>query len=343
MNYVFTNKPEFEEPIRVLFLCGTKYTKNDSDKRTILKKYLERAPENKAIILEEYYNFKQNRNSPLLSYYETELFSLFNIEMLAAAFSTNVIIIHESNSTAGEIAAFAGNPYIRDKLIVLAPERYSIEEEKISNFLSLAFWNKKNKKIKNDIIRFYPFIKKYNVSPNRSSYYTYFKNNELPSYLSRKLDTIIGHSFQKENVKIDLGKKLEKNNEVVYLDFFSFKNYVFSLYTIKEFRDELHNCKKIYEIKNLFIKRFKEILKNTYIFDLGSCKKIKIILNHQIDLNFEDAISMMIYIMNACDIFHISKCENSDNIKVQKAKGSVERTQAYAKLLKKQNLKEWGE
>lgn len=53
-------------------------------------------------------------------------------------------------------------------------------------------------------------LKKYNVSPNRSTYYTYFKNNELPSYLSRKLDTIIGHSFQKENVKIDLGKKLEK-------------------------------------------------------------------------------------------------------------------------------------
>lgn len=159
MNYVFTNKPEFEEPIRVLFLCGTKYTKNDSDKRTILKKYLERAPENKAIILEEYYNFKQNRNSPLLSYYETELFSLFNIEMLAAAFSTNVIIIHESNSTAGEIAAFAGNPYIRDKLIVLAPERYSIEEEKISNFLSLAFWNKKTKKSKMILFDFILLLK----------------------------------------------------------------------------------------------------------------------------------------------------------------------------------------
>ena len=109
--------------------------------------------------MEEYYNFKQNRNSPLLSYYETELFSLFNIEMLAAAFSTNVIIIHESNSTAGEIAAFAGNPYIRDKLIVLAPERYSIEEEKISNFLSLAFWNKKTKKSKMILFDFILLLK----------------------------------------------------------------------------------------------------------------------------------------------------------------------------------------
>lgn len=36
-----------------------KIYKNDSDKRTILKKYLERAPENKVIILEEYYDFKK--------------------------------------------------------------------------------------------------------------------------------------------------------------------------------------------------------------------------------------------------------------------------------------------
>lgn len=41
MEYMFVNKPEFAEPIRVLFLCGAKFNDIDSDKRIVLKKHLE--------------------------------------------------------------------------------------------------------------------------------------------------------------------------------------------------------------------------------------------------------------------------------------------------------------
>ena len=47
MEYMFINRPEFIEPIRVLFLCGAKFNNSESDKRVILKKYLETDPKNK--------------------------------------------------------------------------------------------------------------------------------------------------------------------------------------------------------------------------------------------------------------------------------------------------------
>ena len=57
MEYMFVNKPEFAEPIRVLFLCGAKFRNEDSDKRIILKKYFERDPFNRVILLEKYFDF----------------------------------------------------------------------------------------------------------------------------------------------------------------------------------------------------------------------------------------------------------------------------------------------
>lgn len=344
MKYIFTNTPEFEEPIRVLFLCGTKYSKNDNDKRVVLKKSLEQDSKNRVIILEEYYNFNAYKQSEFLSYYNANLFNLYSIEMLVAAFSNQIIIIHESYSTAGEIGAFAGNPYIRNKIITISPERYSVDEEKVSGFLSLAFWNFKKKIINNNVIRFYPIAKKVNISPNRSTYYTFFKNDELPQSLSKRLASIIEQTSQKEKISIKKVINYQKSytNKLVHLDFVSFKNYFFALYTIQELRDELRECKKVYEITKLFKKYFLETMKNTVIADSGICDNVKVLLNYQYEFSFEDAISMMVYIMNACNIIHISVRED-DNIKVQIPKGSVEATRGYAKLLKKQDLKEWGE
>ena len=57
MEYMFINKPEFAEPIRVIFLCGIKFKDNETDKRIVLKNYLENDSKNKVLILEKYFDF----------------------------------------------------------------------------------------------------------------------------------------------------------------------------------------------------------------------------------------------------------------------------------------------
>ena len=96
MEYMFVNKPEFAEPIRVLFLCGAKFNDIDSDKRIVLKKHLEEDPRNKVILLEKYFDFtlRKNNDKGLLSYYDADLFNLYNIESFAALVATNIIVIH---------------------------------------------------------------------------------------------------------------------------------------------------------------------------------------------------------------------------------------------------------
>lgn len=346
MDYIFTKKPGFVEPIRVLFLCGTKYSANENDKRNVLKKDLETDPKNRVIILEEFYNFSRSKKNAFLSYYDAELLDLFHIEMLVSCFSSAVIILHESYSTAGEIGAFASNPYIRNKIITIVPERYSVEEEKVSGFLSLAFWNKKKRVISSNIIRFYPITKRVIISDNRSVYHTFFNNNIIPTGLSKNIHRAILRADHRETIiAYDTLRKNVFHREdktVVHLSFASLKNYIFALYTIKDIRDELRVCKKVYEIIDVFLKWFFRLLENTIFANDGKCGKLQVVLNHQNDLSIKDSISMMVYIMNACNIIRIEKQDDGD-IKVHVSKSSVKNLKNYRELVKKQDLKEWGE
>lgn len=65
--------------------------------------------------------------------------NLNDIETLSAAFANGIIIIHDSISTGAELAAFASNEMLKDKMCVLEPDSTGIEERKISAFLELAF------------------------------------------------------------------------------------------------------------------------------------------------------------------------------------------------------------
>ena len=136
---------------------------------------------NKVILLEKYFDFilRKNNDKGLLSYYDADLFNLHNIESFAALVATNIIVIHETLSTAGEIGVFGSNKELRDRIITLVPEKFSVEEEKISNFLRLAFWNSREKLINNQVIRFYPTTKRTMVSDTHSFYETSFLKRQL--------------------------------------------------------------------------------------------------------------------------------------------------------------------
>lgn len=353
MEYIFTNKPEFVEPIRVLFLCGTGFKNSDEDKRVVLKNYLERDSANRVIILEKYFEFGNiRRKEGFLSYYQAKLFNLFSIESLAALTATNVIILHESISTAGELGVFGSNPSLRNRIITLVPEKYAIEEEKLSSFLQLAFWNRKDQVIPKEIIRYYPETKKVLISDNRSIYYTYFTDNTLPSYVGGKIDEAISKiktsnvclSDTAENGYLKYQSYIKRTQYCTYANFEYdvFKNYMIALLTIPEFRRRLSECTKVFALVRLFKKTFEEVLKNTVNEHTKSCSpKLIITINKQPELKIDDAISFMIYIMHSCGLINI-KSEDNNLISVHHCKGTSDLLKKYSCLVQKFDAMDWG-
>lgn len=95
-----------------------------------------------AIILEENFQFAST-SKQYLSYDDIYLSGLAQIEQLASLYASKIIIIHETISTAAELGMFAIDPILAQKICLLVPDKVSIEEEKISGFIRLAFFRKR--------------------------------------------------------------------------------------------------------------------------------------------------------------------------------------------------------
>lgn len=346
MEYMFINKPEFAEPIRVIFLCGVKFSDIDSDKRIVLKKHLEEDPQNKVLILEKYFNFayKNDSNTGLLSYYDAELFNLHSIESFAALIATNVIVIHESLSTAGELGVFGSNEALRSRIITLVPERYSVEEEKISGFLRLAFWNKKDRLISNNLIRFYPHTERTMVSATHSFYETYFYENQLPPSIAMQIDKQLIAEPHKDVLAITKNNVSCKERSVnIWLSCDSIKNYLLAILSVREIRKRLRSCKKFYEIKNILSCEFKKALINTYYILTGTqLTTLSIHIDSQPELTFENAISFLLYFCHACEIMKIT-CNDDETISVSFHKNLSLLWKAYSSLITPVTFADWGD
>ena len=346
MEYMFINKPEFAEPIRVIFLCGIKFKDNETDKRIVLKNYLENDSKNKVLILEKYFDFafKNDSSTGLLSYYDAELFNLHNIESFAALVATNVIVIHESLSTAGELGVFGSNEALRNRIITLVPDQFSVEEEKLSSFLRLAFWNKKDRLINNNVIRFYPTTNRSMVSETHSFYETFFDNNRLPPSIARRINSQLDKdpcsnvlAINGENVKN------EKRSVGIWLNCDSIKNYFLAILSVSEIRKKLRSCKKIYEIRSILSNVFVNTLKNTYYSINGERPKtIAVHIENQPGLTFDNAISLMMYFCHACGIMKIA-CNDDNTISVSFSKDLGSLWKEYSMLISPISFAEWGE
>lgn len=346
MDYMFNNKPEFAEPIRVLFLCGVKFKDNETDKRIVLKNHLEKDPKNRVLILEKYFDFVLKRNSDpsLLSYHDVDLFNLHSIESFAALVATNVIIIHESLSTAGELGVFASDRNLRDRIITLVPDQFSVEEEKISGFLRLAFWANKERIINKNAIRFYPQTKRAMVSDAHSYYETYFVQNVLPTSLAKEVDSQLIEEPKTCIISVtDDNTREEKNSVRIYLNCDSIKNYLLAILSVGENRKRLRDCKKVYEIRNILSIEFTKALKNTYRNFRGTVpKSISVNIESRPDLTFENAISFMLYFFHACGIMTIT-CEDDKTISVSFPQNTSHLWKKYSELIQPITFAEWGE
>lgn len=130
----------------------------------------------------------QKNKKGYLAYDNIFVKNLSEVESLAALYADKIIIIHETLSTAAEIGMFAGNKSLTSKICILFPDDISIEENKISVFIKLAFFN--NNHTKNDKpnrIKYYPDIEIHRSSVNKSEYHTFFHENKIGDVLGQKV------------------------------------------------------------------------------------------------------------------------------------------------------------
>ncbi len=346
MKYMFVNKPEFAEPIRVLFLCGSKFSNHESDKRIVLKNYLESDPRNRIILLEQYFDFplKRSKDKGLLSYYSADLFNLYNIESFAALVATNIIIIHETLSTAGEIGVFASNEEVRDRIITLVPDVFSVEENKISGFLRLAFWNDREKLLNNQVIKFFPSTNRTMVSETHSYYATSFQDNLLPRTLGKEIENqLVKNPTACVAAIVSNNYQFNKGVLSVGLTYASIKNYLLALLSVREIRSKIRKCTKLYEIRNILNKEFSKAIINAYYDSYGVVPKtIKLYIEKQPSYEFEDVLNFMIYFWHACKIMKIEGKEN-DTIAVSFSKDISFLWRRYSELIKQVSFSKWGD
>ena len=314
--YIF-NEIKIGKGKEIFFLCGTKYKqKSQYDKRNILKKYIkDKYFKKNVIILEEHFVFGKRKG--YLSYDDIFLKNLNDIETLSAAFANGIIIIHDSISTGAELAVFASNEMLKNKICVLEPDSTGVEERKISAFLELAFFGEDSTISR---IVYYPEVYSYEISEKHIEKRTNFVNNSITPILGEKICNFIDGCkldldirfertrFGKVNHKVGTISYSEKENELeVYVSGQVVLYQVIGLLSINNIRKEIRIEKKFYEHVDFICNQYKEILQNTIQ------KKIKTEVNHisvfvtEIDVDFRDVIAYSLYMLQALDLISIDK------------------------------------
>ncbi|MDM8365044.1 hypothetical protein ACS4JF_27505 [Bacillus thuringiensis] len=270
----------------------------------------------KCLILED--NFCFRKDDSLLNYKDINLEALKDIEVLTGLMSEQIIIVHESISTAAELGLFSGNKFIAQKILLLTPDYYGVEEEFISGFIKLAFNNEFFPKYNMENIVYYPRVKKIKISENKSKYHTYFVGNEIPINLQTKLLP----KLRNEPLKIIFKKvelKQEKKEGHVYYEIVNGKGNVFltpkvlisllmSIISIDVIKRKLRAARSIRYFTNELDREFKKIMMETLKNESGieSIEKFDLkILG--IDVVQKVAISYFVYVLKGIDFIEIPK------------------------------------
>ena len=353
MDYLFNEMKKFSEPL-IIFLCGTKYNKNKEDKRQILKKFLKKHKNNKVIILEEHFIFGKTTKK-YLSYNDIYMKNLQDVEMLTACFAKKIFIIHESMSTGAELATFASNEFLYDKLCVLVPDSTGVEEKKISTFLKLAYFKKEPKVHQ---ITFYPEIYPYQISKQHIEIRTNFNNNSITKNLSSKINKFINLKssddikyirflkilYNKPSIDpgiISYGKSLiDEKNAIAYVSARVVLYQIAALFSDKDFRKEVRKDKKLQDHVTYILFFYKEVMRNTIselMFNQFNDITITII---EINIKIRNVIAYALYILQALNAINLLQSEE-EMVKFEISYNFDEQIGKYNALISKK-IKKFG-
>lgn len=264
--YTFKGKI-IENPICIHFLCGNKYKRSSNkDKRNIIMNYINSFKNNYALILEKYFK--------LTDYLDLGFEDLENVELMVSHYARSIIIIHETNSTAGEIALFGSKEDLKDKMLVIYPPDSLIEVNNVGTFLNEAFF-------KNDKIISKPYL--FDAKLNRRSYPhvrfydTFFIDNILPDDFKEMIldfwdsNDIFEYklSFKKKKYNGSALDTYSINNDDksvrIVLSYDLIMSLIFSLFSNKTLREQF----RLFPSVNVICNLIKNILINTIIHNEG--------------------------------------------------------------------------
>lgn len=324
---VFKNNYKFNNPLQIVFLCGSKFDNEDTkDKRKVLKKFIEQSNSNKrVIILEENFCFRKT-SKRYLSYDEIFLKDLAQVEQLASVFADKILIVHETLSTSAELGMFAADPSLIDKICLLVPDKVAVEEDKIGGFIQLAFLNKFYDKNKVHAICYYPDVTVHRLSENKSFYYTYFHEDKIGVFLGKEINVFL--QLKNDNTIIfsnkQFGKLSDESADIEYHIFNEQKKVCISVHTdilkvqllsllfVPEIRKELRQEKMIYEHVNFLETMYKQIVRNTIGEIAGQSLDgftIKITLKRT-SCSLNQAIGFFLYMLQATRLISLEQVCN---------------------------------
>lgn len=349
MKYIF-NEINVEKPFYIFFLCGAEYNKTtpEKDKRIILKNYLSSNSKIFPIILEENFIFKSTTKQ-YLSYDDIYMKSLLDIEILMCFFSDFIIIIHETMSTAGEIGVFGSNPKLSDKILLLVPDKYQVEEEKISGFLKYAFKNRITYLNQED---FYPVSKINYISAELKNYHTFFVNNKIGSNLSKKIDNYVNRCLRTTNIELRIDNtkisRIENTNKIMYyinkkekiIKLFLISSdillYIISFFSNQKIVDEMRELNTLKElvlfIKDLFI----DTISNTICEKEKIIKKeynISVLVPFRPNVEFISVIGYSLYLFQAMELLILP--HDNENITIKREMNEL--AKKYSAIIKEYN------
>lgn len=276
---IFAENYSYDDPLNIVFLCGSHYSKKSKhDKRNRLKEHIDGSTSNlHAIILEENFQFAST-SKQYLSYDDIYLSGLAQIEQLASLYASKIIIIHETISTAAELGMFAIDPILAQKICLLVPDKVSIEEEKISGFIRLAFFQEKAPENMVRLIRYYPDVEVHRTSPNKSDYYSYFHDNKIGTFLEKELESFLISGTSKRTIHFQKNRFYNSNNAPSVVDYTlsstnqsiaisthieALKVHLLSMLGVDFIRKELRKEKEIRIHVNYIYNVYRDILRNT--------------------------------------------------------------------------------
>lgn len=329
---LFKEKMSFADPLNVIFLCGSKYIpESGKDKRVILKRFL--LDSNiicQTVLLEENFVFAQNKRG-YLAYDNIFVKNLSEVENLAALYADKIIIIHETLSTAAEIGMLAGNKSLTSKICILVPDDISIEENKISAFIQLAFFNYKDtQNDKPKKIKYYPDIEIHRSSVNKSQYHTFFHENKIGDILGQKVLKFVKKekAYRKIEIKRRKFDKVWSDTDVISYAVFeadkkvsvsiyadALKIQLLSMFTVESFRSEFRKEKPIKDHVTYIEDNYRKILLDS-ICNIAGINSNKYSLNVELvginGCNLRQAIGYFIYMLQATELIGLEQLSEED-------------------------------
>lgn len=341
---VYNNSFTYNEPFKVVFLCGNRYLDSDPrEKRKVLKEFLEsRIMGCKVIILEENFIFGRT-NKKYLSYDDIFLVDLASVEQLTSIYAHKIIIIHETLSTAAELGMFAINPRLASKICLLVPDDIAIEEKKVTTFIKLAFYNKKSRTTKiGKKITYYPDLEVCHYSSNKSGYYTYFHNNEIGENLGNKIVSFVDEKGSEDKIKFvksKFNKPIKNENNITYfinkkektvnvfIYIYVLKIQLLGLFFINKYRTEFRKPRLLKDHISYIIQVYEEIHLNTISeiegVDLDDYSiKIKV-MDSEI-CKFRQVVGYYLYILQAIGLINLEKTNNNSEKRKIKIKNELD-------------------